>query len=211
MYHGEKGWTHGVHFHDIVNIPHDDMKPYIPNFQYFLTDVTTEDVEKYNTSIAIKCWFLLVKNIKTPAMREKLFEIVNLLHEFLDQETAIEYVDIFYKYLANTDNIITKTDAVQAIETIFPGRGADMVKGWAKEYVEEGIVQGMEKGMIFEAREMVLEALDTKFSTNIPTDVHELIQALNNKILLKRLLRSAIQSRDIDGFRKSIQEITRES
>jgi len=219
MYHGEKGWTHGVHFHDIVNIPHDDMKPYIPNFQYFLTDVTTEDVEKYNTSIAIKCWFLLVKNIKTPAMREKLFEIVNLLHEFLDQETAIEYVDIFYKYLANTDNIITKTDAVQAIETIFPGRGADMVKGWAKEYVEEGIEKGilqgmekgMEKGMISEAREMVLEALDTKFSSNIPTDVHELIQALNNKILLKRLLRSAIQSRDIDGFRKSIQELISES
>jgi len=148
-------------------------------------------------------------------MREKLFEIVNLLHEFLDQETAIEYVDIFYKYLANTDNIITKTDAVQAIETIFPGRGADMVKGWAKEYVEEGIekgmLQGMEKGMISEAREMVLEALDTKFSSNIPTDIHELIQALNNKILLKRLLRSAIQSRDIDGFRKSIQEITSES
>ena len=90
-----------------------------------------------------------------------------------------------------------------------------MVKGWAKEYVEEGIekgiLQGMEKGMLADAREMVLEALDTKFSSNIPTDVHELIQALKNKILLKRLLRSAIQSRDIDGFRKSIQEITRES
>ena len=172
-----------------------------------------------DTSIAIKCWFLLVKNIKTPAMREKLFEIVNLLHEFLDQETAIEYVDIFYKYLANTDNIITKTDAVQAIETIFPGRGADMVKGWAKEYVEEGIEKGilqgmekgMEKGMISEAREMVLEALDIKFSSNVPPDVHELIKALNNKILLKKLHRSAIQSRDIDSFRKSIQELTRES
>ena len=77
--------------------------------------------------------------------------------------------------------------------------------------IEKGILQGIEKGMISDAREMVLEALDTKFSSNIPTDVHELIQALNNRILLKRLLRSAIQSRDIDGFRKSIQEITRES
>ncbi len=210
VYHGEKGWTHGVHFHDIVNIPHDDMKPYIPNFQYFLSDTATEDVEKYNTSVVIKCWFLMVKSIKTPAMRERLFEIVNLLHDFLDQETAIEYIDIFYKYLANTDNIITKIDAVQAIETIFPGRGADMVKGWAKEYADEGMERGMEKGMLFEAREMILEALDTKFSSNVPADIHIKIQALNNRILLKRLIRSAIQSKDIDGFRKSIEELTKE-
>ncbi len=156
----------------------------------------------------------MVKSIKTPAMRERLFEIVNLLHDFLDQETAIEYIDIFYKYLANTDNIITKTDAVQAIETIFPGRGADMVKGWAKEYADEGMERGMErgmeKGMLFDAREMVLEALDIKFSSNVPADIHTKIQALNNRILLKRLIRSAIQSKDIDGFRKSIEEITKE-
>jgi hypothetical protein len=82
-----------------------------------------------------------------------------------------------------------------------------MVKGWAKEYVDEG----MEKGMLSEAREMVLEALDTKFSSDVPADVHAQIQALNNKILLKRLLRSAIQSKDIDGFRKSIQELISES
>ena len=49
VYHGEKGWTHGVHFQDIVNIPHDDMKPYIPDFQYFLSDAATEDENRYNT------------------------------------------------------------------------------------------------------------------------------------------------------------------
>jgi len=211
VYHGEKGWTHGVHFHDIVNIPHDDMKPYIPDFQYFLSDAATEDEDKYNTSVVIKCWFMMVKYIKDPVMREKLFEIVKLLHDFLDQDEAIEYMDIFFKYLANTDNSITRTDAVEAVETIFQGRGVDMVKGWAKEYMEEGMEKGMEKGMLFDAREMVLEALDTKFSSNVPADIHAQIQALNNKILLKRLLRSAIQSKDIDGFRKSIEELTKES
>jgi len=70
---------------------------------------------------------------------------------------------------------------------------------------------GIEKGMLSDAREMVLEALDTKFSNNVPADVHAQIQALNNRLLLKRLLRSAIQSKDIDGFRKSIQELISES
>jgi len=42
-------------------------------------------------------------------------------------------------------------------------------------------------------------------------DVHAQIQALNNRILLKKLHRSAIQSKDMDGFRKSIEELTKES
>jgi hypothetical protein len=37
IYHGDTGWEHGLHFHDIVNLPHADMKPYIPNFQYLLS------------------------------------------------------------------------------------------------------------------------------------------------------------------------------
>jgi predicted transposase/invertase (TIGR01784 family) len=206
IYHGDKGWTPGVHFHDIVNIPHDGMKPYIPNFQYFLSDATTENEDKYKTSVVIKCWFIVVKYIKDPVMREKLFEVIKLLHDRLEQDAAVEYVDIFMKYLANTDNKVTKTDAVKAIETIFPDRGADMIKGWAKEYVEEGI----EEGMLVEAREMVLEALDIRFSSNVPGDVHKKINALNNRILLKKLLGFAIQSKDIDGFRKIIQEIPSE-
>lgn len=190
-----------------MNIHHDDMKPYIPNFRYFLSDATTEDEDKYKTSVVIKCWFIVVKYIKDPVMREKLFEVIKLLHDRLEQDAAVEYVDIFMKYLANTDNKVTKTDAIKAVETIFPDRGADMIKGWAKEYVEEGIEKGIEKGMLSDAREMVLEALDIRFSSNVPGDVHKKINALNNRILLKELLGSAIQSKDIDGFRKIIQEI----
>jgi len=203
IYHGEQGWSPGIHFQDIVNLPHDDMKPYIPNFQYFLSDATSEDEEKYSTSVVIKCWFIIVKNLKDPVMRDKLFEIIKLLNDFLEQETAIEYIEIFMKYLANTDNKVTRTDAVKAIESIFPERGADMVKGWAKEYVDQGVQQGL----LTADREMVLEALDIKFSSNIPQDVFNIINIVNNRILLKRLLRSTFQAKDIDSFRKTLQEI----
>jgi len=139
-------------------------------------------------------------------MRKKLLEVIKLLRDFLEQEPAVEYIDIFMKYLANTDNKLTKNDAVKAIETIFPDRGADMIKGWAKEYVEEGIEKRIEKGMLAEAREMVLEALDITF-TNVPEEIHKKIIGLNNRTLLKKLHRSAIQSKDINVFKKSIQEM----
>jgi len=65
--------------------------------------------------------------------------------------------------------------------------------------------------MLYEAREMLLEALDAKFSSKVPADVHAKIQALNNRILLKKLLRSAVQSEDLDVFKKTIQGIVPES
>lgn len=47
---------------------------------------------------------------------------------------------------------------------------------------EEGIEKGIEKGRLADAREMVLEALDIKFSSNVPGDVHKKINTLNNRI-----------------------------
>ena len=82
-----------------------------------------------------------------------------------------------------------------------------MVKGWAKEYVDQGMQQGMQQGMLTEAREMVLEALDIKFSSNIPQHVFNIINIVNNRILLKKLLRSTFQAKDINSFRKTLQEI----
>jgi len=203
IYHGKQGWTPGVHFHDIVHLPHDDMKPYVPDFQYLLFDASKENEDQYITSVVIRCWLIIVKYLNDPEMREKLSEVLRLLHNFLENREAREYIEIFMKYLANTDNKVTRDVAVNAVEKIFPGRSADMMRGWAKEYVEEG----MQKGMLTEARENVLEALDARFSKDVPEDVYKKVQALNNRILLKKLLRSAAQSEDIDSFKKILQEI----
>jgi flagellar biosynthesis/type III secretory pathway protein FliH len=72
----------------------------------------------------------------------------------------------------------------------------------------EGLDLGRDEGMLFNAREMLLEALDEKFSSNTPADIKKQIQALNNKIMLKRLLRSSIESKDIEEFRKTLEELT---
>jgi len=82
-------------------------------------------------------------------------------------------------------------------------------KGMA-EGMAEGMDRGVDIGQLLNAREMLLEALDEKFSTSTPADIKKQIQALNNKIMLKRLLRSTIQSKDIEEFRKTLEELTAE-
>jgi hypothetical protein len=77
-------------------------------------------------------------------------------------------------------------------------------------YVTSAERIGIDKGQLLNAREMVLEALDARFSSDTPADIKQQIQALNNKIMLKRLLRSTFQSKDIDDFRKTLEELTAE-
>jgi hypothetical protein len=73
-----------------------------------------------------------------------------------------------------------------------------------------GIEKGLDIGQLNEAREMVLEALDTKFSNNVPSDIRQLIKDLNNRLMLRKLHKSTIQSKDIDDFRKALEELTAE-
>jgi hypothetical protein len=77
-------------------------------------------------------------------------------------------------------------------------------------YVTSAERIGMDKGQLNEARDLVLEALDTKFSSNFPADIRKLIKDLNNRIMLRKLHKSTIQSKDISDFRKTLEEITAE-
>ncbi len=76
--------------------------------------------------------------------------------------------------------------------------------------IEKGRSEGLDIGQLLNAREMLLEALDARFSNDTPADIKQQIQALNNKIMLKRLLRSTFHSKDIEDFRKTLEEMTAE-
>ena len=47
-----------------------------------------EDVVNYTSSGVIQCWFIVMKYIKESSMRDKLFDILQLLHRYLDLEAA---------------------------------------------------------------------------------------------------------------------------
>ena len=73
-----------------------------------------------------------------------------------------------------------------------------------------GIKKGMEQGMLLDAKEMVLEVLDLKFNSKVPSNIHKTIMDANNRMVLKRLHSSAVQSKDVDGFKKVFHELSPE-
>jgi len=90
---------------------------------------------------------MIVKYLDDPLLRDRLPDILKMTVEFLQHDTALEYLDIFMKYLANTNNRITREDVLKAINNTFPHGGDDMIRGWAQEFVEEGLQKGLQQGL----------------------------------------------------------------
>ena len=77
-----------------------------------------------------------------------------------------------------------------------------MMESVAYEMIKkEGHEEGMQQGMIAEAREMVLEALAEKFKV-VPGDLEDRINSLNSRRQLKDLLRHAVRAQSIEEFNK---------
>jgi hypothetical protein len=62
-----------------------------------------------------------------------------------------------------------------------------------------------EMGLIEDAREMVIEALDVRFGI-VPTEIIEQIRAISKRDWLKSLLRQAIISSNMNSFKEILSK-----
>ena len=66
-----------------------------------------------------------------------------------------------------------------------------------------GMQKGIEKGLLEEGREMVLEALDERFG-EVPDDVSNAVTKIEDRDRLKSLHRYAIRCESLDEFKKQL-------
>ena len=71
--------------------------------------------------------------------------------------------------------------------------------------VEEHYMEkGMEKGMLAEAREMLAEVISARFS-QIPENIVKAISTIEDRNMLKELLKKAVLTRSLEQFESDFQ------
>ena len=68
-----------------------------------------------------------------------------------------------------------------------------------KEGLEKGLEKGIQKGLLQNAREAILDVLDTRFG-EVPDSVREQVNALCSEPILKELLRRAARASSLAEF-----------
>ena len=104
-------------------------------------------------TIALRATQLLLKYIQVPELRERLPEILVLLGKLSAQERVTEYLQVVLEYVFQATEHVDVQDVQEALKKI--PQGENIMPTIAEKLREEG----MQQGMIAEAREMVLEAL----------------------------------------------------
>ena len=172
----------------------------------------------YDFNVFTKVRFIITKSFDHPILglfSDNIEQIQKSLKRLEKDKWLLEHVSAYmkkifeYYSLEGFDMAYTKE---MFFKDYYPEE-YDKILMIKDEIFERGMEMGMDKGhkkgVITEAKDMVLEVLNIRFK-NVPIDIHKEINGLNNRILLKRLHNSAIVSKNINSFKKTIKKITSE-
>jgi len=137
VYHGEAEWRIGRNFHDLLSVP-GPFKNYVPDFQYFLCDLSEYDDVEIKGAILLRIGLLALKYIFHEDLIQHLPGILALFHQISVRDRALECREIFLRYLYGAGNKkLDKQDLKRVITTTLPEGGVFM-STIAQELIEEG-------------------------------------------------------------------------
>lgn len=200
VYHGKSNWripsSLGTMLNGYEKLP-DDLKVYIPNFDYLLYDITGYSDKEIKGVAQTKIGLTLLRDIfssDTEKLLASFYRSIEYLNELEDRQTGIEYFETMIRYILGSKTRLTKKDMgkiVQMIGNTFP-EGSGMSMSLADILRDEGIQVGRQEGVEIGVRkglvEMVNQGLISKFK-KVPTDISDGIQGLDTPALKAILLK----------------------
>lgn len=155
IYHGENNWKIKTSLGEMINgydILPEDVKVYIPNYEYVLYDISRYTDEEIKGKALLKILFTTLRDVFTKSDKgawDSIYRAIAYLKELEDKQTATEYFETLMCYIFSADKSLTRSDVneiIKKIETTYP-EGSEIVMTLAEKIREEGLKEGLEKGL----------------------------------------------------------------
>lgn len=198
----------------------EELKTYVPNFEYLLYDLTIYDDEDIKGNAQTRIWMTLFRDLYTKdpnGLLESIFRSIHYLIELEDKQTGLEYFETMMRYIFSAAKDLTQKDVDQIIQrfgTTYP-EGSEIAMTLADMWRDEGIQQGMQQGVqqglqqgleIGGAKVLAktaIQLLTEKFG-KIPEEIKTDLSKLDT-VSLELLLINIFKYENIDDVRKYIQ------
>ena len=155
IYQGKKTWHTNRCFSELLEgydrLPK-QMQVYIPDFQYILYPISSYQKNDLEACIKLNIMLTLSYDVLTKEGKELLvsvFHALETLEKLDNQQTAIEYLETFLRYVFSVGKNLNEESFVQVkqkIETSYP-EGSEVMMTWAEMFMEKGIEKGMQEGL----------------------------------------------------------------
>lgn len=203
VYHGRARWKIGLEFFDLFNDLPEELKSFVPSFQYLLCDLSRYRDEEIKGTIRLRVAFILLRHIFSEDLRERLPEIIKLLESLVDKQSGLEYLETVLRYVASGSDQIKEEDIESAVREVLREKGGDIMPTVAEKWIEQGMQQGMQQGVLQSAKEAVIDILEARFEV-VPEAIVNRLNEIYEPSLLKILRRKAVKVMSLEEFEQMI-------
>ena len=148
MYHGQQMWTVAQEFVALFELP-EELKPYTPHYRYWLCDLSQysdDDIKtRIEDAVILQVGLLLLKYIWQDDVRDRLKEMLGLLHKLGQQQTGLEYIRTILRYVSGATDKITAAELEEIVVEAFT-EGEALMPTIAEQWIEQGRIEGREEG-----------------------------------------------------------------
>ncbi len=144
MYHGQAKWHVSLNFAALFDLP-EEMKPFVPDYQYWLCDLTQYSDEEIKGEVTLRVALLLLKYILSDELKQRLGQILALLQTLSEQKTGLQYLETILRYLSGGTDKISASELEQVVTEVFT-KGEKLMPTIAEQWIEQGLEQGLAIG-----------------------------------------------------------------
>jgi len=215
IYQGRASWKARASFQDLVEMPSDSFKAFVPDFSFAFFNIGELDERRIQQNVVLKFYVAIIKSLDKPELKELLPQLTRGLYESLGHRTATEYLEIFFRYLTKSTEILDRNDYERAL-AMLPEGGRDIMNTLADQWMKEGYERAEQEFMqervklISESEQrgeqnMLIEALQEKFGPVHPVLVNK-VRSIQSTETLKGLFRQVFKLDGLEAFTREVDK-----
>ena len=209
IYQGRGAWQARASFQELVEMPSEAFKVFVPDFTFAFFNIGKVDEEKVQENVVLKFYVAIIKALDSPELRDLLPQLTQGLYESLGQRTALEYIEIFFKYLTKATEAVGREDYAKALGKIPEGGDEIMTtlaEEWKQEGREEGRKEGVQKGKIESTQDLLIEILEDELDVPSQNLINN-IRSIKSYEILRGLFKKARKANSLEEFQKELNKL----
>jgi hypothetical protein len=185
IYHGDRPWQAPAGFHDLVKPLPDLLAPFVPSFSYQLVDLSGPTDTEIRGRVLTRLVQLAMRWVFDDQPVERLRELLALIEQIEDRETAVEVLESLLRYFVQGTQRVDEPTVRTLLQQT--STGEPIMQTFIDRYIEQGINQGINQGISKGQRlgeaTALLRLIERKFGP--PSDaVRERVLAADSETLL---------------------------
>lgn len=174
IYHGKQD-QRAIKLSELVDLPDTAFDLYVPNFEISFYDFSPGSEQEIKGAITVKLLLSCFRAKNEPAELRHVVEIFKLLNQLDDDETALKWVEVIFRYMLDTMDI-SKQDIRKVARQALSAGKEETIMTLAEQLRQEGRQKGRQEGRQEERTELFNRLLRKRFGSVLDAHVQKRLQ-----------------------------------